>query len=234
MRRHGWERGFICDRAGREHDTLRPNDIISTRWLHVSQGIFWRYFWVIGGSSYIWPWPQPPMSSHTSVHLWWYMNVECKQKLGDLLLLFLPQPVHLPALTHGSPDSRFWSRWFETEQKYIHTIKIKYKIGKKKKKIKKFTRFNHSKVRRSVLDKPRWRPRPPSPADMNTEQRTGTFYRVDITTLPLMGFVCFTVPDLPLLEFGCLRFAVLQTETLECWLGRPGRNTLIRKTGLWC
>lgn len=46
----------------------------------------------------------------------------------------LPQSVHLSALIHGSPDkSWFWSRWFETEQKYVHTYKIKYKIRKKKK-----------------------------------------------------------------------------------------------------
>lgn len=30
--------------------------------------------------------------------------------------------------------------------------------------------------------------------------------------------------SLPLLEFGCLRFSVPQTETLACSLGRPGGN----------
>lgn len=30
---------------------------------------------------------------------------------------------------------------------------------------------------------------------------------------------------LPLLEFGCLRFSVPQTETLACSLGRPARST---------
>ena len=45
----------------------------------------------------------------------------------------VPQSVHLSALTHGSPDkSRFWSRWFETEQK-IRTY-IQNKIQNKKKK----------------------------------------------------------------------------------------------------
>lgn len=120
---------------------------------------------------------------------------------------------------HGSPD---WVLFFSFDSdglKLNRNTYIQNKIIKKiiirKKRFRKCG-FNGSKVHRSVLDKPQWRPHPPCQASKNNK----------IKDFSACSWFVFSSKEccLPLLGFGYLQFSVPQTETVACSPQLPKRN----------